>query len=501
MSFQNNTVAVTFTGLKGYPTAAPFNPPEKYPEYAGGEIDPNNKVYRYVRETLYRLGLDLEHYGTASWNPLGSIVQPGMTVLVKPNTVRHYHIDGKDIFSVIIHASVLRPMLDYIVIALKGQGRIIIGDSQVLFGHFDEALKKAQIDELLDWYRAHTSVPIECFDFRIYRRVRTWMYGEWGRKTVKADPRGYSTIDLGAESNFRDIDPNILRINVASTREMYEAHSNGKHEYVFPNSVLQADAIISIPKMKTHRRTAVTLAIKNFMGLPAWKDSLPHFRIGCPEDGGDQYPNRSWRKRVHTKVRDWAESTNFIPAKFLWTSTDKLIWATRWVAPFKDNVNQAMWYGNDTLWRTLLDINRAVFYSDKSGKLCDTVQRKYFCLIDGIVGGEKDGPISCEPVYPGVLAGGFNPVALDLAIASLMGFDVEKIPIIKKGVETMSSSKPLFWGGEQSVRVIDEAELHSLDTFKQRRNLRFAPHPNWVGHVERPAVNEATVAETAKNEV
>ena len=485
MSFEDNTVAVTFTGLKGYPTTVPFNPPEQYPEYASTEIDPNNKVYHYVRETLYRLGLDIANYGTAAWNPLGNIVQPGMTVLVKPNTVRHFHIDGKDIFSVIIHASVLRPMLDYILIALKGKGRIIIGDSQVLFGHFDEAMKISQIGDLVEWCRANTPVPIECFDFRLYRRVRTWMYGEWGRKTVKADPRGYTTVNLGAESNFRDIDPRILRINVASRKEMYRAHSDGRHEYVFPTSVLQADAVISIAKMKTHRRTAVTLAIKNFMGLPAWKDSLPHFRIGSPEEGGDQYPSRSWRKRAHTHVRDWAETTTVTPAKFLWTAVDKLMWATHWLVPFKDTVNQAMWYGNDTLWRTLLDINRAVFYTDKSGKLCDTIQRKYLCLIDGIVGGEKDGPISCEPVYPGVLAAGLNPVAFDVVIASLMGFDVQKIPTIKKGIETMESRRPLFWGGVDSIRVVDKNDLLSADAFLRRYNLHFAPHPNWVGNVER----------------
>jgi uncharacterized protein (DUF362 family) len=494
MSFQNNSVAVTFTGLRDYPKTVPFDPPEKYPEYLGSNTDPTNQVYRYVRETLCRLGLDRENYGRPEWNPLREIVRPGMTVLIKPNTVRHYHIEGKDIFSVIIHASVLRPMLDYVLIALKGEGRIIVGDSQVLFGHFDEAMRISQIDQLLDWYQSHTQVPIECFDFRIYRRVRTWLYGEWGRKTVKNDPRGYKVVDLGPHSNFRDVDPRILRINVASHKDMYRAHSDGRHEYTFPNSVLEADAIISIPKMKTHRRTAVTLGIKNSMGLPAWKDSLPHFRIGCPEEGGDQYPNRSWRKRVHTRVRDWAETTKATPAKFLWTCTDKAIWATRWVYPFKDNVNQAMWYGNDTLWRTLLDINRAVFYSDKTGKLRDTVQRNYFCLIDGIVGGEKDGPISCEPVYAGVLAAGFNPVAFDVVIASLMGFDVERIPIIKRGLATMNQPKPLFSGGTDSIRVSVENEVLTLDEFNARHNLRFAPHPNWVGHVERPTAEKMEVS-------
>jgi len=56
-------------------------------------------------------------------------------------------------------------------------------------------------------------------------------------------------------------------------------HGPGKHEYLFSNSVLQSDAIISIPKYKTHRRTGVTMALKNHMGLPALK-TPPPFHAG-----------------------------------------------------------------------------------------------------------------------------------------------------------------------------------------------------------------------------
>ena len=64
MSFDNYDVAVTFTGLTDYPRRVPFNPPQKYPEYRGSEVDPQNQVYHYVRETLFRLGLDRENYNT-----------------------------------------------------------------------------------------------------------------------------------------------------------------------------------------------------------------------------------------------------------------------------------------------------------------------------------------------------------------------------------------------------------------------------------------------------
>ena len=151
-----------------------------------------------------------------------------MTVFIKPNTVRHYHMDGKEVFSVIIHGSVMRPVLDYILKALQGSGRIIIGDSQVLFGRFNEAYSVAQIDKMLDYVREkNPAVPIECFDLRIVQGVRTYMYGKWGREKIEKDPRGYTWVNLGDNSAFKDIDPKKLRIVYCNHKVMYKHHSNG----------------------------------------------------------------------------------------------------------------------------------------------------------------------------------------------------------------------------------------------------------------------------------
>lgn len=484
MGFHNYDVAVTFTGLTDYTRQVPFHPPQKYPEYRGTDLDPGNAVYHYVRETLWRLGLDRENFNTPAWNPLKEVIEPGMMVFVKPNTVRHFHIQGKNIFSVIIHASVMRPMLDYINIALDGKGRIVIGDAQVIFGHFDEAMAASQIDQLVAWYQKQTSVPIELFDLRIYRAVPSWIGGQRARAKVEQDPRGYKFVNLGKHSHFEGIDPEILRINIASHKDMVAHHGPAKHEYLFPNSVLQSDAVISIPKFKTHRRTAVTMALKNHMGLPALKDTLPHFMLGSPKEGGDQYPNSSARKRFHTWLRDRVEESPFIAVKAFYSGIDRAVWSSRYLKPFKDSVNEGMWYGNDTLWRTLLDVNRTLFYSDKAGNVCDTIQKRYFCLMDGIVGGEGDGPISCDPVTPGVLMAGNNPVAFDAVGATLMGFDVDKIPLVKRGLE-QPTELPLFRGTRDAIRITDGTESVGLVEFGKRRNLKYAPHPNWVGHLER----------------
>ncbi len=485
MSFDNNKVAVTFTDLKGYPEKVPFHPPDTYPEYPGSDVDPDNLVYHWVRETLYRLGLDRENFNTPRWSPLKDIVEPGMTVFIKPNTGRHSHLQHKDIFSVIIHASILRPVLDYVCIALKNEGRIIIGDSQMVHGLFDEAMAVSKIDELLRWYRNQTPVPIECMDLRMNRAVRTWLYGMWARKKIEADPRGYQCVNLGDLSYFKGIDPKRLRVAIAGYKNIYKHHSQGRHEYIFPNSVLASDAIINIPKMKTHRRTGITLALKNFMGLPAWKDSLPHFITGSVEEGGDQYIYPSLRKKICTRLHDQIQTNPFILVKFLCAVIKKIIWNSRWIFPFKDNIYEAMWYGNNTLWRTLLDLNRAVIYTDKHGNFCGAPQRRYFCVMDGIIAGEGDGPVSPDAVTAGVLMTGFNPVAFDAVAASLMGFDINKIPLIRKGLEDNSHPLPLYSGSPDDIQVLEGEKVCGLKGFQEYKNLKFEPHPNWKGHIER----------------
>lgn len=481
MWHRDNRVAVALTDLKGYPSRVPFDPPERYPELPGESVDVENQVYHWVRQTFCQLGLDRENFGTPRWNPLRDVVEPGMTVFIKPNTVGHRHLDGKNIFSMITHGSVIRPILDYVCIALQDRGRIIVGDSQFMFGLFDEAMAITRIGPLLEWYRSQTSIPIECLDLRTRRAVRTWLMGRWGREKVEHDPNGYQVVDLGELSHFRDVDSKRLRIGVADPREMRKHHGDGRHEYLFPRSVLQSDAIISIPKLKTHRRAAVTLTLKGFFGLVAGKESLPHYTVGSPQEGGDEYIHPSARKRLCSRLHDLVQSQPLVPLKFLCAAARNAVWWTRYVVPFRDEVSEAKWHGNDTIWRTLLDVYRATFHADVNGILLDTPRRNHFCLLDGIIAGEGNGPVAPDPVSAGVLLAGLNPVAVDVVGASLMGFEVDRIPTIKNALKELDGDGPFI----DTIEVISREATFGIKELLSQTNLNFAPHAQWKGHVER----------------
>src|SRR5690554_902172 len=130
----NNEYFVAISKETGnYNTIAPFHPDEKYPEYDGEISNLKNPAFRAVRKNFYLMGLDKDNYNTSEWNPLKDLIKPGDSVFIKPNLVTHEYgrknSDKKgDVFSVITHPSVVRAVAEYVAIALKGSGEIIIGD-------------------------------------------------------------------------------------------------------------------------------------------------------------------------------------------------------------------------------------------------------------------------------------------------------------------------------------------------------------------------------------
>ncbi len=311
------------------------------------------------------------------------------------------------------------------------------------------------------------------------------MYGKWGRKKVVQDPRGYQGVNFGEHSAFEGLDARHFRVNIADPKNMYKHHTNGKHEYLIPNSLLESDVVINIAKFKTHRRTAITMAIKNFVGIVALKDTMPHYQIGSVSEGGDQYINPSARKRLAVRLHDIIQANPLVPVKFLAAGIKKVVWNSSAVIPFKDDIYEVMWYGNDTMWRLLQDLNRIVFYADREGKLQEKPVRQQIVFIDGIIGGDRNGPVAPDPQYPGVLMAGYVPVAVDAVGASIMGFDINKMPMIKNLMETSGGKMPLFNGTIDDIKIIDNEEPFNYADYGEKRNLKFVPPNNWDGHVER----------------
>ena len=73
--------------------------------------------------------------------------------MIKPNLVKHINesLDGNT-DSLITNFSVIRPIIDYTIIALNGTGSIIVGDAPVQECNFAEVIKLYNLEEAIKKY-------------------------------------------------------------------------------------------------------------------------------------------------------------------------------------------------------------------------------------------------------------------------------------------------------------------------------------------------------------
>ncbi|HZT29924.1 MAG TPA: DUF362 domain-containing protein [Bryobacteraceae bacterium] len=96
-----------------------------------------------------------------------------------------------------------------------------------------------------------------------------------------AEAAGYFEAVPGFESQFTDL-------NLDDVRRISLPHANSTLREIYaPQTALEADLIVSMPKMKTHHWVGATLSMKNFFGLVpggvyGWPKNVLHW-AGIPE--------------------------------------------------------------------------------------------------------------------------------------------------------------------------------------------------------------------------
>jgi uncharacterized protein (DUF362 family) len=413
--------------------------PARYPEEF--PFDPPNPVYDAVVSILELLGLDSERAGTPAWNPFGAWVKPGGSVVVKPNFVtnrdREKVLVGEELICSSTHPSVLRPLLDLAWRALDGRGSLTVVDSPIEGSDIEDTVTRLGFVQMLSDLRAR-GMDVRWVDLRdfSYRRHfwlddvrlagRSLNVGWMEYHTQPGDPKGYTVIDLGEQSLLARIEhPERLAFHKRDYRVAARHHANGRHRYSLSNTILDADLLLNVPKLKTHKKSGVTLALKSVIGMSNRKIWMPHFRRGWAPQG-DEYDRRPhWGERAGNRLTRFPVGGGHTAVLNFPRTGRPPGYAEGGCHP-----------GNDTLWRTILDLNVALLYGRRDGSLADSPQRTVLHLVDGIVGGEGDGPLRSVPRHAGALLGSFDPVALESASAELMGFVAQLLPTVKEAGRT-----------------------------------------------------------------
>ena len=89
---------------------------------------------------------------------------------------------------------------------------------------------------------------------------------------------------------------------------------------------------------------------------------------------------------------------------------------------------EGSWSGNDTIWRTCLDLNRILLYGRADASLAHRIQRRVVHLVDAIMAGQGDGPLAPQPLPLGLIFGGSNAAAVDWVGARLLGYRSDAHP-------------------------------------------------------------------------
>jgi len=483
-------VAVS-TGNEEYPQPSPYSPSICHPEYplgAGALAEGTNPAYEGVRNALRLLELDAAKYGRKEWNPLGDVIRPGDTVVLKPNFIRDFretqpgHGD-----CLITHGSIIRAALDYVYIALKGQGRIIIADAPQNDADFNAIRQIAGLNDIQEFYHRHARFEVEVLDLRPEKACKVDGVIV-GHERLPGDPAGYVKVDLGRHSMFHEVEHlcHLLYGSEYDTREIRRHHTGGVHEYLISKTILDADCVINLPKLKTHKKTGITVCMKNLVGINGNKNWLPHHRLGTPAQGGDQFADDGLKHRVERNTMIWFRRLFPLlgPVRGIIAKPLKALGRRIFGDTNTDTIRSGNWYGNDTTWRMVLDLNRILLYADKAGNVRDQPQRRVFCIVDGIIGGEGNGPLDPTPKPAGIVLAGVNPLAVDLVGARLMSFDYRRLPLLCRGLEAHPMPLATFVYGDV-VCACNDAALQGRLPEVMGLNLRFRPHFGWQEHIER----------------
>jgi len=422
-----------------------------------------------LRETLAPLG------AAHGKNPLSTVAPRGGTIAVKPNFVRHFNeCPSAEPEAVVTSWTVLYPLIDMALDCVGREGRVVLADAPMHDCLPERILERGRFREVVAHY-ARAGYDL-CF---IDLRQESWRVTEGvirDRVQLAGDPAGYVVCDLGTDSEFEGLGKALRRLRGTSfdDADTRSHHAPGRHEYLISKTILSADLILNVARLKTHGKIGITAATKNIVGINGNKNCLPHWRSGFPRYGGDQYPSmtagRLFRYIVLSAL--WPFLRNGSVARIV-----SCILGAVHRTGIRGLAGGGAWHGNDTTWRMVCDLNKALVYCDSTGKVHpERMTRSILHIVDAVEAGQGEGPLGPEPVRTGFTGCSTDPVMLDAACMRLVGIDPSLVPYIVRAsrVTRLPFSRS---GGGSSMISIDGSFSQPDGIIVPRARLR--PPSGW----------------------
>ena len=459
-----------------------YSPSVSYPEYSFGVLSKErNPVFDTIRQLFCQLRLDYANYDTPHWNPLGEFIKEGSKVFVLCNFVYHRRSREShlDFLAKCTHGSVVRGAVDYILRAVGPAGRVFVGNAPLQSCIWENVMRDTGVRPVIQFYKER-GLPVEECDLRLLVAERSDL-GAIGH-IEQLDEKDCVAVDLGPNSLLADVDNEKPRYRVLDydPKRTEANHQDGHHVYLINKKILDSDVIFSIPKLKTHEKVGITCAIKGCVGIVGHKHCLAHHRPGSCDKGGDEYQKDTLGLRgALSKCHEIVQRTPLQSAHGRYLRfVDRIVRSL--FRPLLAGSGGA-WWGNDTCWRMAVDLARIATYADSLGNMQDRPQRNHLSIVDGVIGGEGEGPLAPTPVGSKALLFGDNITSVDRAAAVMMGYDPSVIPIVRNAGSL--DKYPLVGWSLQEEEVVVNGQETNLEKFESDVKYKFRPPRGWRDHL------------------
>ena len=382
-----------------------------------------------LAQSLDRLGA-LLGWSSEGRGPFGRAIPRTANVVVKPNWVIHRNRGPWGLGPLVTDPMLIRAVVDGVLAAQPA--RVIVGDAPLQGCDLERLLTDTGLDRWAAELQAREPRFGGVQDFR--RTTCAFRYGVRMAREEQLPEADFVLFDLGAESLLEPITDTrgSFRVTQYDPRQLRKTHAPGRHRYLVARAIVEADVVVNLPKLKTHCKAGITSALKNLVGINGNKEFLPHHRVGGSRHGGDCYPGGSVLKRAIEVALDQSNLADAPGTRaFAWNATGDVL--GRILQRMGDEIGvEGAWSGNDTVWRTCLDLNRILHYGRPDGTLAEMAQRRVLHVVDAMVAGQGDGPLAPEPLNLELLLGGGNPAAVDWVGAHLLGYDPRRVALARE---------------------------------------------------------------------
>jgi uncharacterized protein (DUF362 family) len=416
------------------------------------------------------------------------IIEPGNTVVIKPNWIRESHLTKSEEWEYIItHPTLISAVLTVVLEFLNGSGKIIIADGPETASNFKKILEHYPIQ---DWSTACKNEKVELIIIDL--REDQWIVDNnviIERQKLSGDPKGSTQVNLKEDMSEFYNKMKSSKGYFGADSDIHEtnfAHNGSDNLYRVSKSIIEADVFINLAKLKTHKKAGITACLKNLVGINTYKNYLPHCSLGTRTENGDQFSENSHKTSIeatfmpiiHQHVLRFPKlAVIFSP----FISLGKKIFGSN-----QKTIRGGGWHGNDTLWRTILDLNKILLYANPDGSMRlprSNSKKKYIGIVDAIIAGQGDGPKSPDPIKMNFIISGINPVAIDTVCATLMGFNPDKIPMIKNAFNIKHF--PIVDFLPHYITINYSNNKFPLSNIPLSMIIPLTPNIGWKGYIEK----------------